>query len=383
MKLKPLILAITAAAFIPATLISPALAQSAAMQPREGGYKHLIEFDALKPHAELPKAENTAFIVDSRTTAEHDVGHIGCTANIPDHQFDSHLAKLPQDKSRELIFYCEGPSCDPPHKSAHAAEKHGYTNVKVYNGGLGEWNAKGQPASVSTAFVLKMIENKSDIMLIDARPERRVRQEGMITGAINIPDSMFDKMLDKLPQDKSKEIIYYCQGCACDLSDKSAKKAMALGYKKVRTYAAGHPAWKATMSTGTTPTAAGAAMAQATGAMAAIAIEAGKEKGSISTASFERILKENPTQIAIIDVRDEKDIKKGTFPGAINIPVGEIEKKISELPKGKPIVFTCSTGARSGEAYDTVKMLGDKDIDAYFLDADVSCDGNLCKIKPR
>lgn len=114
-----------------------------------------------------------------------------------------------------------------------------------------------------------------------------------------------------------------------------------------------------------------------------VAIEAGKEKGSISTPSFERILKESPSQVTIIDVRDDRDVKRGTFPGAINIPVGDIEKKIGELPKDKPIVFVCSTGARSGEAYDTVKMLGGKDITAYFLDADVTFKDGGYQIKGR
>lgn len=102
-----------------------------------------------------------------------------------------------------------------------------------------------------------------------------------------------------------------------------------------------------------------------------IAIEPGKDKGSISTTSFDRILKENPAQIVVVDVRDEKDIKKGTFPGAINIPINQLEQKMGELPKDKPVVFACSTGARAGEAYDTVMTLGGG-LKAYFLDADVT-----------
>lgn len=114
-----------------------------------------------------------------------------------------------------------------------------------------------------------------------------------------------------------------------------------------------------------------------------IAIEQGKDKGSISVPSFERILKENPSQILVVDVRDEKDVKKGTFPGAINIPIGDLEKKMASLPKDKPIVFTCSTGARSGEAYDTVKLLGGG-VTAYFLDADVTfAEGGKYSIKPH
>jgi rhodanese-related sulfurtransferase len=64
----------------------------------------------------------------------------------------------------------------------------------------------------------------------------------------------------------------------------------------------------------------------------------------------------------------------GHIPGAVNIPVGEVEKKMSELPKDKPIVFVCPTGARSGEAYDTVTML-DGGVKAYFVDADITFSG--------
>lgn len=114
-----------------------------------------------------------------------------------------------------------------------------------------------------------------------------------------------------------------------------------------------------------------------------IAIEEGKEKGSISIASFERIVKENPSQIVVVDVRDDREFKKGTIPGAINIPVGEVEKKMSELPKDKPIVFVCPTGARSGEAYDTVMML-DGGVKAYFVDANITFSGgDQYSIKPR
>jgi rhodanese-related sulfurtransferase len=111
-------------------------------------------------------------------------------------------------------------------------------------------------------------------------------------------------------------------------------------------------------------------LAQAAG----IAIEPGKEKGSISVASFERIMKENPSQIVVVDVRDEREFKIGTVPGAINIPVGEVEKRMGELPKDKPVVFVCPTGARSGEAYDTVMML-DGGVKAYFVDADITFSG--------
>jgi rhodanese-related sulfurtransferase len=210
-------------------------------------YKHVVDFTYIKKHAALPRDEKASLIVDSRPAARrYDTGHIPGAINIPDTQFDKLAAKLlPADKNAEIIFYCQGPTCDLSAKSAFKAEKLGYTNIKVYEGGIPDWEARGEPASVSTDFILKAIKEKADIVLVDSRPARRVANEGTIPGAINISDTSFDKEVGKLPQDKTKEIIFFCQGFACDLSDKSAKKAMALGYKKVRTYAAGYPAWKA------------------------------------------------------------------------------------------------------------------------------------------
>ena len=67
---------------------------------------------------------------------------------------------------------------------------------------------------------------------------------------------------------------------------------------------------------------------------------------------------------------DPKEVAAGTIKGSVNIPMNELEKKIASLPTDKPVVFVCGTGARSGEAYDTVKLLGGK-VQASFLDADV------------
>lgn len=391
MKRKPLFIALAAAAlsFAPLAYTPAVLAQTAAVQPKEGWYKHLVEFEAVKPHAELPKDDKAALLVDSRPAARrYDTGHIPTAINIPDTQFDK-LAPtlLPADKAAPIIFYCQGYECDLSHKSAFKAEALGYTNVKVYAAGQPDWEARGELVAVSLAHIKKLMEEKADFALIDARPERPFAQ-GSIPGAINISDSKFDKESAKLPASKDTTLIFFCGGLKCDLSSKSAVKAKALGYKKVFVYPEGYPAWQAAMGVGATPGAAGVPLIQAVqaaqaGQGGAIAIEAGKEKGSISVPSFERILKENPSQIVIIDVRDEKDVKKGTFPGALNIPINDLEKKLGTLPKDKPIVFTCATGARSGEAYDTVKLLAG-DLKIYFLDADVTFAGDgKYSIKPH
>lgn len=67
---------------------------------------------------------------------------------------------------------------------------------------------------INTEEIEKIValgSEKGGYLLIDARPAPRF-QEGAIPTAINIPFPSFDKMVDKLPQDKAARIIYYCAG---------------------------------------------------------------------------------------------------------------------------------------------------------------------------
>lgn len=380
--LSAMLLAAFAAA--PVLYTHPASAAQAASEAeaKASYYKHLVDFEFVKQQVEIPPRKGV-MLIDSRPTArKYDMGHIPGSVNIPDTHFDKHLDKLPADKSTLLLFYCEGPSCTLSHQSAAKAEALGYANIRVYTNGYPEWVAKGMTGSVAGPYVKKLIDEKAGVVLVDSRP-RRVFEKGAIPTAVNIPDTEFDKHLDKLPADKAALVIFYCGGLECVLSENSAAKAMKLGYTKVMTYAEGYPGW--TKLYGAAPAADAPAAAQpATAAKGPVAIEPGKEKGSIAVASFERIMKESPDALLLVDVRDPKEFAKGSIKGAVNIPIGELEKKIDGLPAAKPIVFLCGTGARAGEAYDMVKLLKG-DLKAYFLDAEIKFlgDGNYSIKAPK
>ncbi|MBY6277928.1 sulfurtransferase TusA family protein [Symbiobacterium thermophilum] len=51
--------------------------------------------------------------------------------------------------------------------------------------------------------------------------------------------------------------------------------------------------------------------------------------------------------VAIIDVREPAEYAFGHIPGAISVPLGELEDHIHELPKDKTIYVVCRTGTRS------------------------------------
>jgi rhodanese-related sulfurtransferase len=344
--------------------LAPAHAEQ--IKAKEGWYGKLVDIEFVKQNVDIPPKKGV-MIIDARPAArQYDPGHIPGAVNIPDSKFDQMAGSLPQDKSTLLIFYCGGVECMLSHNSAFKAEKLGYTNIRVYSAGSPDWAANGTGQAVSAAYIKKLLDEKANFMLIDARP-KRMFDKGAIPGAVNISDSEFDKQVDKLPADKATPLIYYCGGLECVLSNKSADKARKLGYTNVKTYVEGYPEWVRLYGEAAAPAAAGGAGAAA---KAAPGIEAGKEKGTISVASFERIMMENPDSLLLVDVRDAKEFKAGTVKGAINIPIGDLEKMIGTLPKDKPIVFLCGTGARSGEAHDTAKLLR-SELQTYFMDAEM------------
>lgn len=363
--------------------VSAFAADAATIQPKDGWYnKALVDYDFVKQQVSIPPKKGV-MIIDSRPAArQYDLGHIPGAINIPDSQFDKLVDKLPADKSTLLLFYCGGLECMLSHNSAFKAEKLGYTNIKVYPAGSPDWKAKGGHVSVSAAYLKKLAEDKTPHVLIDARP-KRVADKGMIPGAINISDTEFDKNVDKLPADKATPLIYYCGGLECVLSDNSAEKARKLGYTNVLTYPPGYPEWEKLNPPASPMAAMAGAAANMAGAMAQVAAKLvpGKEKGSVTVASFEEVWKTNPGSIMLVDVRDPKEVAAGTIKGSVNIPMNELEKKVGTLPTDKPVVFVCGTGARSGEAYDTVKLLGGK-VQAYFLDADTkfNADGSYAMV---
>ncbi len=67
---------------------------------------------------------------------------------------------------------------------------------------------------VDVNFVMQHVKvpMPEDVMIIDARPKRAKYDKGHIPMAVSIPHSKFDSMTDKLPQDKSALLIFYCQG---------------------------------------------------------------------------------------------------------------------------------------------------------------------------
>ena len=44
-------------------------------------------------------------------------------------------------------------------------------------------------------------------------------------------------------------------------------------------------------------------------------------------------------EVLMIDVREDHEVASGSIPGAIHIPVGELEDRMSDIPKDVRLVF--------------------------------------------
>lgn len=64
----------------------------------------------------------------------------------------------------------------------------------------------------------------------------------------------------------------------------------------------------------------------------------------------------------IIDVRTPEEFRDGAYPGAINIPVSNLGARLGEIPKSKPVVLYCASGARSSSAARAMKQAGFTDV---------------------
>ena len=58
----------------------------------------------------------------------------------------------------------------------------------------------------------------------------------------------------------------------------------------------------------------------------------------VDTEELERLIKDEKN-LFLLDVREAKELEEfGTLKGYVNIPIGELEKRLSEVPKDKAIV---------------------------------------------
>ncbi|OAS13379.1 rhodanese-like domain-containing protein [Paenibacillus oryzisoli] len=60
----------------------------------------------------------------------------------------------------------------------------------------------------------------------------------------------------------------------------------------------------------------------------------------------------------LIDVREPGEVKQGYIPGAVNIPLSSLGRRLSEIPKDRPLYLYCRSGMRSKQAARVLRKNG-------------------------
>jgi rhodanese-related sulfurtransferase len=72
---------------------------------------------------------------------------------------------------------------------------------------------------------------------------------------------------------------------------------------------------------------------------------------------------EKKEKFFFLDVREPDELEKlGTLPGYVNIPLSQLESRLSEVPRDRLIVSTCNRARRAATAAEILRKNGYKQI---------------------
>ena len=87
---------------------------------------------------------------------------------------------------------------------------------------------------------------------------------------------------------------------------------------------------------------------------------------NLTTEELEKALAKK--DVFFLDVREPSEIAElGSVKGYVNIPLGQLESRLSELPKDKLIITACNRGVRAGKAEGILKQNGFKTLGSCGL----------------
>ncbi|HSN71832.1 MAG TPA: rhodanese-like domain-containing protein [Steroidobacteraceae bacterium] len=105
-----------------------------------------VDGEELKRRYDLEKPDNEDrlegyALVNVLGPESHAKEHIPCSINIPKGQEDEFERRF--DKDKEIVVYCASFECDASPTVASRLAERGFTKVRDYEGGIGDWKISG------------------------------------------------------------------------------------------------------------------------------------------------------------------------------------------------------------------------------------------------
>jgi len=273
--------------------------------------------------------------VDVRDVFAFEKSHIKGAIHIPLEILEEQIYTIPED--RPVIVYDE--TGKKGHQALRTLLGEGFEDVTNISGGhtslqrqartigfkhieinllpvesktLEEETVKSEDETVEIA------QDFNSLIVVDVRTPEEF-EDGAYPDAINIPLDDLMVRFEELGNNASREIVVYCASGA--RSAYAQRMLMQVGYANV-----------------TNGGGIGAMMARR------------NQKTTTSGPSNTPV---------VIDVRTPGEFRGGAYPGAINIPLDEIQGRIKELgSQSRDITLYCASGARSAYGQRVLQQLG-------------------------
>lgn len=174
----------------------------------------------------------------------------------------------------------------------------------------------------------KLLEENEGVLVVDVRTSEEYA-EGHLVNAINIPFDNFESRINDMESYKDKTVLLYCR--TGNRSEKAAKILAENGFKDAQNATEGVEEYEYKLV----------------------------KYNNITAQEAEKIMNENK-EVVVLDVRKANEFADGHLENAINIPLEDVESKISELKdsKDKDVLVYCRVGRRSAEAAEILEKNG-------------------------
>lgn len=162
-------------------------------------------------------AESSMIVLDARTRAEFDAGHIPSAhvLGVPPAEAVAAVTRLVAgDKGKPLVLYCNGPFCQASRRLADQLADNGFTSVRRYQLGMPVWRALGGPVVIEIDGIARIIKMDRTAVFLDGRAAADFAR-GSVAGAHNAPaDDLASGLLKKppLPEDDfNRRVILFAR----------------------------------------------------------------------------------------------------------------------------------------------------------------------------
>jgi len=280
------------------------------------------------------EGKNPVF-VDVRDVFAFGKSHIKGAVHIPLELLAEQINTIPEGRS--VIVYDE--TGKKGHQALRTLLGAGFTDVTNISGGHTSLQRQARTVGFKNIQInllpieLKSLEEKTSeteektvvitkdentLLVIDVRTPEEF-EGGAYPDAVNIPLDEIMERLEELGKNTEREIVVYC--ASGGRSAYAQRMLTQVGYSNV------------------------------------------KNGGGISAMMASRNAKpsapNSSNEPLIVDVRTTEEYHSGAFPGAINIPLDELQIRVIELgSKSREITLYCASGARSAYGQKGLQQMG-------------------------